>query len=126
MFNSGVKHDDLIRLNRLGICMSPDAIVSLQRKMNEQLEGKIQIWKSSIEEKRGALMLAEEVLRKQADTTQLDVSEMSLAAYENSSAAGYTALTVLLDQEKDNDMYTADCMKAVIWSLKNTKLPLYK
>ena len=32
MFNSGVKHDDLIRLNRLGICMSPDAIVCLQKK----------------------------------------------------------------------------------------------
>ena len=30
--------------------------------MNEQLEGKIQIWKSSTEEKRSALMLAKKVL----------------------------------------------------------------
>ena len=39
MFHSGVKHDDLIRLfkNRLGVCMSPDSTVILQKKMNEQL-----------------------------------------------------------------------------------------
>ena len=27
LFHSGVKHDDLIRLNRMGICMSPDSII---------------------------------------------------------------------------------------------------
>ena len=42
MFHSGVKHDDLIRLNRLGIYMSPDATVTMQKKMTEQLEGKVQ------------------------------------------------------------------------------------
>ena len=37
MFHSGVKHDDLIRLNRLDVCMSQDATVIIQKKMNEQL-----------------------------------------------------------------------------------------
>lgn len=33
LFHSGAKHEDLIRLNRLGVCMSPNMIVSMQRKM---------------------------------------------------------------------------------------------
>ena len=48
LFHSGVKHDDLIRLNRVGICMSPDSIIRLQNKMNEQLEGRVKIWKGVI------------------------------------------------------------------------------
>ena len=43
MFHSGVKHVYLIRLNHLGVCMSPDATVTMQKNMNEQLEGKVQI-----------------------------------------------------------------------------------
>ena len=73
MFHSGVKHDDLIRLNRLGICMSPDSTIRLQKQMNEQLEGKVQIWKGIIEENRTVLELGKEVLRKQNTTPQLDV-----------------------------------------------------
>ena len=61
LFHSGVKHEDLIRLNRMGICMSPDSIIRLQNKMNEQLEGRVKIWKGVIEENRGALKLAKEV-----------------------------------------------------------------
>ena len=41
MFHSGVKHDDLICLNRLGVHMSQDATVTMQRKMNGQLEGEV-------------------------------------------------------------------------------------
>ena len=70
LFHSGVKHDDLKRLNRLGVCMSPDSIVRLQGKMNVQLEGKVDIWRSAIEENRGALKLAKEVLQKQVALPQ--------------------------------------------------------
>ena len=65
LFHSGVKHDDLIRLNRMGICMFPDSITRLQNKMNEQLEGRVKIWKGVIEENRSALKLAKEVERTQ-------------------------------------------------------------
>ena len=54
MFHNGIKHDDLIRLNHLGVCLFPDATVTMQ-KMNEQLEGRFQIWKASIEENGGGL-----------------------------------------------------------------------
>ena len=39
LFHSGVKHDDLNRFNCLGVCMSPDSIIRLQSKMNEDLQG---------------------------------------------------------------------------------------
>lgn len=99
MFHSGVKHDDLIRLNRLGVCVSPAAAVTMQKKMTKQLEGKIQIWKASIEKKWGALLLAREVIRKQSATPQLDVSERILESYEQYSAAGYKAIKALLAKE---------------------------
>ena len=51
LFHSGVKHDDLKRLNHLGVCMFPDSIVRLQGKINMQLEGKVDIWKSGHLEK---------------------------------------------------------------------------
>ena len=128
LFHSGVKHDDLKRLNRLGVCMSPDSIVIMQKKMNEQLEGKLQLWKDKIVENRSALMLAREVLQKQI-TTPLDVSEQSLRLYEFYSAIGYKALKAMLAVEKERlgrDVYTADCLQAVVGTLTSTKLPFYK
>lgn len=128
MFHSGVKHDDLVRLNRLGVCMSPDSTVTLQKKMNQQLEGKVHIWKALIEENRGALMLAQEVLQKQM-VPQINVSEQSLQMYDSYSATGYKALKILLDKDKDTaegDVYTADSIQAVVGILQSTKLPLYK
>ena len=47
-FHSGIKHDDLNRLNSLGVCISPDSTVRLQGKTNMQLEGKVDIWRSII------------------------------------------------------------------------------
>ena len=43
MFHSGIKHNDLIHLNRLGVCMSPDSTVIREKKMNKQLEGKVKV-----------------------------------------------------------------------------------
>ena len=132
MFHSGVKHDDLIRLNRLGVCMSPDATVTMQKKMTEQLEGKVQIWKASIEENQGALLLEQEVIQKQIAAPQLDVSEPSLVLYEHYSAVGYNALKALLDKECNTaegdvrNMYTANCIQTVVGILEGTKHPLYK
>ena len=41
--------------------MSPDAAIRVQRKMGEQLQGKVKIWKKAIEENKGALLLCEEL-----------------------------------------------------------------
>ena len=130
MFHSGVKHDDLIRLNRLGICMSPDTIVMQQKKMNEQLEGKIRIWKATIEENRGALMLAQEVLQKQESIApRVNVSAAVLEPYNSYSAPGFKALTAMLNKELENGglaFYNVNCLQTVIENLQTATLPLYK
>ncbi|PFX16023.1 hypothetical protein AWC38_SpisGene19734 [Stylophora pistillata] len=59
-------------MNRMAICMSSDSIIRLQNKMNEQLEGRVIIWKGDIEENRGALKLAKEVERKQGSETLVE------------------------------------------------------
>ena len=108
--------------------MSPDSIIRLQNKMNEQLEGRVKIWKGVIKENRGALKLAKEVEMKQGSETQLDVNEQSLESYDFFSTEGYAALRKLLEEErmKANVAVYNSCMQAVIARLENTKLTLYK
>ena len=129
LFHSGIKHDDLNRLNGLGVCMSPDSIVRLQGKMNMQLEGKVDIWRSAIEENRGALKLAKEVLQKQVALPHLDVSKQHLESYEFFSTKGHESLITLLNEEVTKagaNVNATDCMQIVIKRLEGTKLPLYK
>ena len=129
LFHSGVKHDDLIRPTRMGICMSPDSIICLQNKMNEQLEGRATIWKGVIEENSGALKLAKEMERKQGSEMQLDVNEQSLKRYDLFATKGYAAFRKLLEEERTKAnvaVYNVECVRAVIARLVNTRLPLYK
>ena len=97
--------------------------------MNEQLEGKVKIWKASIEENRSAIKLAQEVFRKQAAQPQLDVSQQCLETYEFFSTKGHEYLKKLLDEEKAKgslEAHNADCLETVIRRLASTKHPLYK
>ena len=128
LFHSGIKRDDLNCLNRLGVCMSPDSIIRLQSKMNEQLEGKVKIWKATVEENRGALKLAHEVVQKQV-SLPLDVSQQYLETYDFFSSKGYEYLIKLSDEEEAKtsvETYTTACVHSVIRRLESTKLPLYK
>ena len=45
LFHSGVNHEDLRMLNKLGVCMSPDMIVKFQRNMGENCAAKVGQWK---------------------------------------------------------------------------------
>lgn len=57
MVHSGVKHEDLVRLNRLGVSKSPKQMVRAQSEMGKQIEGKVNVWKSQIEETKCAELL---------------------------------------------------------------------
>ena len=51
LFHSGVSHQDLIRLNHMGICMSPDRMLHLQHNLGENFDSKVLCYKRALEEK---------------------------------------------------------------------------
>lgn len=138
LFHSGVKHEDLVLLNRLGVCMSPDAAIRVQRKMGEQLEGKVKIWKKAIEENKGALLLCEEIRRKQISTgdedymditVNLQIDENALKNYESFSEAGYRLFKKVMGTACENlcdSSYTEECLDEATNLLRNSPLPLYR
>ena len=101
LFHSGVKHEDLKRLNRLGVCMSPDSILRAQRKMAFDVGSKVQVWKREIEENKAALLLGKEIQKTQLpdekgeDNMQIDLDfaiEDNLECYDNFTNHGYSLL----------------------------------
>ena len=79
--------------------MSPNSIIYLQGQMNMQLEGKMDIWRSSIEENHGALKLANEVLQIEVDLSHLDVAKQHLKNYNFFSRKRQECLKPLLNEE---------------------------
>ena len=65
LLHSGVKFDDLNRLHKLGICMTPESVVCLEKKMGENCDSKVKFWKKEIEDNKASLMLLNETLDKQ-------------------------------------------------------------
>ena len=106
LFHSGVKHQDIIRLQKLCLCMCPNSIVEFQKQMGENSEGKIQFWKKEIEEVTTmAKKLLIEVREKQIgrgeeDDMQLDnvinFSSELLKDYENYNETSFLKCTDLL------------------------------
>ena len=125
LFHSGVKHEDLGRLNRLGVCMSPDAMVRAQNTMSKQLEGKVIVWKNTTQENKVALLLSEEVRRRQVPVrvesdmevnVGLDLDGNYLKTYESFTKEGYNLLREEMSREKRNqgdNAYTEVCLAEV-------------
>ena len=51
LFHSGVSHQDLTCLNRLGLSMSPKMIKGLQRSLGENFDAKVQSYKRTLKSK---------------------------------------------------------------------------
>ena len=138
LFQSGTKHEDLIRLNRLGVCMSPESMIRAQRKMGEQLEGKVKVWKKAIEENKAALLLCEEIEGKQIPApdfddmeiaVNLDLAEETLKNYDNFTHECFRLLTKTMDTAREklcDASYTEECLSEASKNLRNTALPLYR
>ena len=98
LFHSGAKHDDLVRLNRSGVSMSPKQMVRAQSEMGKQLEGKVNVWKSQIqvqiEERKGAELLLEEIKMKQVpDRVETDMEIITEVQVDKNTVLGYNNFT---------------------------------
>jgi len=137
LFHSGVKNADLVRLNRLGVSMSPNAMLSAQTKMVSQLEGKVLIWKQEVEQNMQALLLGEEIQQEQLPAMpsednmaiDLDFSQVTLENYDNFTIQGYSLLMKELDgakQKLNEPSYSELCLAEAVSKLRTTKLPLFR
>ena len=136
LFHSGVRSRDLNRLNKLGICMSPDTIVNFQKRMGENCESKVSFWKKEIERNMCCKLLLEEVKKKQIglledDDMEVDVtidfSQETVKNYAGYDANVFKTCETLLDNLKiSGDVLTDEHLMLAINTLKKTRLPVYK
>ena len=137
LFHSGAKHDDLVRLNRLGVSMSPKQMVRAQSEMGKQLEGKVNVWKSQIEERKGAELLLEEIKMKQVpDRVETDMEiitevqvDNTVLGYNNFTPQGHEYLLREIEiakQRKGESTCTNEILSDVKRGLANSRLPLYR
>lgn len=61
LVHTGAKANDFTRLNRLGICSSHKQVIRDQVEMGSQHDVKVLLWKRAIEERKGTLLLIEEI-----------------------------------------------------------------
>ena len=138
MFHSGAKHQDLVRLNRLGVSMSPKQMVRAQSEMGNQLEGKVNVWKSQIEETKCAQLLLEELKVKQVPvrvesdmeiTTEVQVDKDTVVGYNSFTPQGHECLLREIEitkQRKGESTCTDETLSDVERALANSRLPLYR
>ena len=129
LFHSGVSHQDLTRLNRLGLCMSPKMIVGLQRSLGENFDAKVQSYKRTLESKPiETLRLLCEIKRRQVGDA-IDVAEDSLKQYDSFSARAFAEATRMLEEEKVKrhvDNISVEALDQVISDHKKLNFPFFK
>jgi len=124
LFHSGARSEDIERLSKLGICMSPDMTVDFQRKMGENCRTKVLQWKSEIEKAKLAVLLLKDVREKLALAEEIQFTESKIKEYEYYTPEVFTYCKDVLNTSdgflKNEDIETA------INQISRTKLPSYK
>jgi len=134
LFHSGVKQDDLKLLNKLCVCMSPQSIVELQRRMGENCEAKLLHWKKEIEKVKGAALLLKEVKQKQVGhhedeemRVDVDFSARTIQTYQFYTPSVFEfCLKQLQIGNCDLNSLTDLDLIAATENIAKTKLPLYR
>ena len=131
LFHSCAKSEDISRMNKLGVCMSPESTVEFQRKMGENCQCKVLKWKSRIENNKMALLFLEEVQRRHAvhetsdATTVVDFTNNALREWKYFNKTIQKYCQDLLSSISGNDMVTIQTVSAAINHLKTTPVPEY-
>ena len=135
LFHSGVKFEDIKRLHKLGIFMTPESIVGMERKMGENCETKVKFWKRKIETNISSELLLNETKKKQVgllkeDDMDVDVfvdfARHVIEKYVYCTEETYLYCNDLLEKIRGSDLLTNDHLEKAMAILLNTKLPHYK
>jgi hypothetical protein len=133
LVHSGAKFQDIKRLCNLGVCMSPNSIVRMQKSMGKTFDSKVLKWKSDTEENKSCIKLLEEVVDRQTPSLEkdsmdleleFDIREELLKSYKSYHPSVYQKLVETFGSGKD--VISEDCIKNNIYQLKGEKLPFYK
>ena len=112
--------------------MSPDSTVALQKKMGENCDAKIKVWKKTIERNKMTIQFLQEVLDQQVPVFEPQdmVVQTEINLEESDDYKSYSpeilAYSRTLLQSVAVDELTDDSVNEVIYRLKGEKLPYYK
>ena len=138
LFHSGTKFNNILRLNRLGICMSPEMTVNFQKQMGQNFDSKIVMWKKTTEENLSALNMLktikdEQVREKSEDDMQIatviNLDETTIKAYPGVDSLAFQCCNTLLQNvktKKEQSVIDSDTLDEAITQLQNTNLPTFK
>ena len=76
LIHSGATYQDITRLNKLGVCMSPQSTTDMQKKMGTNFDVKVLMWKSSNEDNNNMLRLLKEIITRQKISLEDDSMDL--------------------------------------------------
>lgn len=136
LFHSGVSCQDVIRLNHLGVGMSPKRMTVLQDEMGLTADYKLKIWKKTIENNKCSTLFLQEIVEKQISNKgendmdlDVDLRQESIKDYQWYRPDIYeiTMKNVEEVRERMNEQtYSKNVVKETLKQLKSEKLPYYK
>ena len=138
LFKSGASYYDRVRLNRLGICMSPESVVNLQKKMGMSTDTKVLSWKKNVEENLKAQNFIKEVETIQThreeddmilDEVTFDLSEKAVQEYPSFSKPTHEYCVQMAKKsmhQLNHGCINEAVLEDVMHLLQSQKLPLYK
>ena len=121
----------------MGISMSPDMMINLQRQMGESYNSKIQVWKNTIETNRSTVQFLQEVKENQvkdcnADDmdidTQVDLTDNTVNAYSSYTLEVLQQATKLISTtqlSRNETGVTDQTINDAIKHLESEELPIY-
>ena len=138
LFHSGSKYNDILRLSRLGICMSPESTVHFQKQLGDNFDAKVQMWKKTTEETLSAINMLKTIKCQQVPVledddmeiaTTINLDEKIIKAYPKVDPSAFAYCDTVLHNimtKKEQTAIDSDTLEEAIHELQHTNMPTFK